>query len=121
MSRFWDSSYVRYIEPFAGSASWFFYISPSSALLSDINKELISTYQQVKKNLPEVINSLNKLKVGKDNYYRLRSIDPSLLSPPARAANFIYLNRFSLTGSIEQIALENSTCRTMAEQEIFQQ
>jgi DNA adenine methylase len=98
MSRFWDSSYVRYIEPFAGSASWFFYISPSSAILSDINKELISTYQQVKKNLPEVINSLNKLRVGKENYYRLRSADPSLLSPPARAANFIYLNRFSFNG-----------------------
>lgn len=98
MMRFWDSSYSRYVEPFAGSASWFFYISPASALLGDINKELISTYQQVKRNLPQVIKSLEKLKVGKESYYHLRELDPATISLPARAARFIYLNRFSFNG-----------------------
>jgi len=94
----WDSSYTRYVEPFAGSASWFFYILPASALLGDINKELIFTYQQVKNHLPQVIKALNKNGGGKDNYYRLRDIDPATISPAARAARFIYLNRFSFNG-----------------------
>lgn len=98
MMRFWDSSYSRYVEPFSGSASWFFYISPQSALLGDINKELISTYQQVKRNLPEVIDALQKLKVGKENYYHLRGLDPSTITLAARAARFIYLNRFAFNG-----------------------
>ncbi len=98
MTRFWDSSYSRYVEPFAGSASWFFYISPPSALLGDINKELISTYQQVKRNLPQVIEALKKLKIGKENYYQLRDLDPSTISLSTRAARFIYLNRFSFNG-----------------------
>jgi len=96
--RYWNTSYIRYVEPFAGSASWFFYVSPPSALLSDINKELIFTYQQVKKNLPEVIAAIKKLQIGKENYYRLRSLNPSSLSPATRAARFIYLNRFSFNG-----------------------
>lgn len=98
LMRFWDSRYSRYVEPFAGSASWFFYISPLSALLGDINKELISTYQQVKGNLPQVLKSLEKLKIGKKNYYHLRELDPSTISLPSRAARFIYLNRFSFNG-----------------------
>lgn len=98
MSRFWDSSHACYVEPFAGSASWFFYVLPHSAILSDINGELIFTYQQVKENLPQVIEELNKLKIGEENYYCLRAIDPLFLSPPARAARFIYLNRFSFNG-----------------------
>ena len=98
LTRFWNSSYTRYVEPFAGSASWFFYITPSSALLGDINKDLISTYQQVKKNLPQVIEALKKLKVGKENYYHLRGVDPLTIPLAARAARFIYLNRFSFNG-----------------------
>ncbi len=95
LSRYWDASYIRYVEPFAGSASWFFSISPSSALLGDINKELILTYRQIKNNCEEVIKALSSLKVSQDNYLQLRNIQPNALTRPNRAARFIFLNRFS--------------------------
>ena len=98
LSRYWDSNYIRYVEPFAGSASWFFYISPSSALLGDINKELILTYRQIKNNLNEVIKALNTMELGRKNYLRLRNIEPSTLSQTNRAARFIHLNRFCFNG-----------------------
>jgi len=98
LSQYWDSSYNRYVEPFAGSASLFFNIAPSAALLSDINVDLIATYSQIKNNLPAVIRSLYKLKKSPENYMRIRAMDPSKLSPSTRAARFIFLNRYCFNG-----------------------
>ncbi len=98
LSRYWDSTYNRYIEPFVGSGALFFNISPSFAILGDINKELILTYRQVKNNLEEVIDALKGLRVNQKNYLHQRSIQPSTLTPAKRAARFIFLNRFSFNG-----------------------
>jgi DNA adenine methylase len=86
------------VEPFAGSASLFFNIAPSAALLSDINVDLIATYSQIKTNLPAVLRSLYKIKKGPENYMRMRAMDPSKLSPAMRAARFIFLNRYCFNG-----------------------
>jgi DNA adenine methylase len=94
----WDVTYNRYVEPFVGSASLFFNLSPSSALLGDINKELIATYDQIKNNLPSVLAELKVMKKGRDGYLRLRAMKPSTLNPELRAARFIYLNRFCFNG-----------------------
>jgi DNA adenine methylase len=98
LSRYWGNHYSRYVEPFVGSASLFFHLSPSLALLGDINAELIETYDQVKSNLPSLLIELNKFKNGRLNYSHIRSLDPSTLSPTFRAARFIYLNRFCFNG-----------------------
>jgi DNA adenine methylase len=95
LSRYWNSSYTRYVEPFAGSASWFFSLSPSSALLGDINKELVLTYRQIQGHVEDVIYALAKLEVNRTNYLYLRGIQIKTLSNPERAARFIFLNRFS--------------------------
>jgi DNA adenine methylase len=94
----WDSTFTRYVEPFAGSACLFFRIQPERALLGDINRELISTYIEVKYRVPQVIQELNKLEKGRDNYLKLRGMNVSKLSRSAKAARFIYLNRFCFNG-----------------------
>jgi len=98
LSRYWGNRYSRYVEPFAGSASLFFYLSPSRALLGDINAELIETYEQVKNNLQSLLYELKNFRKGKQDYLRLRVLDPSGLSPTFRSARFIYLNRYCFNG-----------------------
>ena len=98
LSTYWLGSFKRYLEPFLGSGSLFFYLLPNLAILGDINPNLIATYEQVKSNLPDVLSELSTMRKGKEEYYRTRSIDPSSLSPSQHAARFIYLNRFSFNG-----------------------
>ena len=98
LSRYLSSGFSRYIEPFAGSAALFFSISPESAVLGDINEELISTYEQVRDNLAAVLEGLRSMRKGRDEYLRTREIDASTLTPSLRAARFIYLNRYCFNG-----------------------
>lgn len=91
-------TFRRYVEPFAGSACLFFALDPSRALLGDINSDLIATYRLVKSQPETIADCLGKFKLGKEEYYRIRGMDPKNLEVPERAARFIYLNRFSFNG-----------------------
>lgn len=88
----------RYVEPFAGSACLFFKLQPKVAVLGDINEELTNTYYELKTNVEAVIRSLFRFRSSEQDYYRIRSLDPSRLQGPRRAARFIYLNRFCFNG-----------------------
>lgn len=99
LQTFWTKKHKRYIEPFAGSACLFFAIKPPKAILGDLNPELIATYIEVKYRIAAVLRELRKLRPANEREYkRLRAIDISTLTPPARAARFIYLNRFCFNG-----------------------
>jgi len=91
-------NYNRYIEPFLGGASVFFYLNPQEAILSDVNEELINTYISVKDNFQLVYNNLKKH--GKQNsqeyYYKIRDLRPRTL--PSAAARMIYLNKTCFNG-----------------------
>ena len=92
------SSYNRYIEPFLGSAAVYFHLQPQSAILSDINKDLIETYIAIKDDWENVYNLLKQhhRKHGKEYYYKIRSSKPRTIS--SRAARIIYLNRTCWNG-----------------------
>lgn len=98
LSKYWTGNHHKYIEPFAGSACLFFNIKPKNAILGDINKDLIETYQQVKESPVKVIDSLKNFRKGKDEYYRVREMNPHTLTSSERAARFIYLNRYCFNG-----------------------
>ena len=89
-----------YFEPFLGGGAVFFYLAPQKAILSDINKELISTYNVVKNGVEELILELKKHKQKNKEkyYYRIRDLDPDALSPVERAARLIYLNKTCYNG-----------------------
>lgn len=98
LGAYWSNSYIRYIEPFAGSASLFFAIRPSRAVLSDINSDLIDTLCAVRDHPRAVHNRLSRLPLGVDAYYRIRQLDASQMPALDHAARFIYLNRFCFNG-----------------------
>jgi len=99
LQTFWTKKHTRYVEPFAGSACLFFALKPPKAILGDLNPELIATYIEVKYRIGAVLKELKRLKPeDKDEYKRLRSLDTSKMKPHARAARFIYLNRYCFNG-----------------------
>ena len=88
----------RFIEPFLGSGAVFFHVSPSKALLSDTNKQLIETYSAVRDEPLEVLRILDEHRAAHcaTHYYEVRASHPE--SVAARAAQFIYLNRTCWNG-----------------------
>jgi DNA adenine methylase len=87
-----------YHEPFCGSACLFFDILPQSAVLSDLNQDLMLTYREIQANPEEVHKNLASLEVSKENYYAIRALAPESLSSAWRAARFIYLNKLCFNG-----------------------
>ncbi|MDA0998915.1 MAG: DNA adenine methylase [bacterium] len=91
----------NYHEPFLGSGAVFFSLRPGirgNIHLSDRIEELISAYQTVRDDVEAVIRALKRHVYDRDRYYRVRGQDTAILSPPARAARFIYLNRTGYNG-----------------------
>lgn len=88
----------RYIEPFLGSGSIFFYLNPKTSILCDANEELINCYKAIKKNHKLVRRYLGQHQSNhsKKYYYRVRQELPR--SDTKRAANFLYLNRSCWNG-----------------------
>lgn len=95
---YWQLRHKRYVEPFAGSAALFFEINPRKAVLGDINSDLVETYHCVCGHPLAIHRALSRLRIGKRAYYQVRAQDPASLSPVARAARFIYLNRYCFNG-----------------------
>jgi DNA adenine methylase len=88
----------KYLEPFCGSACLFFEIEPQSAVLGDLNADLIQAYRVVRSDPSLVIECLNRLPKGKRSYYQIRGLNPLSLSSGERAARFLYLNHYCFNG-----------------------
>ena len=97
-SEFLPVSFNRYFEPFLGSGVVFFYLKPKKAYLSDINKDLIITYNQIKLNYREVYKKLlvHAKKHSTEYYYDIRKKEYK--SESDIAARLIYLNRACFNG-----------------------
>ena len=98
LATYWPGGKTRYIEPFAGSACLFFELEPRSALLGDINSELIEMYEVVREHTYDLHQSLMRWSNDRTEYYRVRDMKPATMSNIDRAARFIYLNRFCFNG-----------------------
>ena len=105
------SHFNDYYEPFLGGGSVFFALDSriKKAHLSDLNQELILTYQVLKKYPQELINELKSHKRKHDKEYYLKVRAKHKLQEPIKVAGrFIYLNKIVLMDSIELISRESS-------------
>jgi len=87
-----------YFEPFVGGGAVFFDLLPRKAELSDLNKELVITYNVIKNNVESLIKSLKKHKHNKEYFLKVRSQKIEKLSDLQIASRFIYLNRTGFNG-----------------------
>ncbi len=96
--RLFPNKIGTYYEPFLGGGSVFFSFSPDTAVLADSNRWLIDTYRAVRDQLKEVVAGLDSLTNTREDFARIRAIDPNTLPDPMRAAHFIYLNKTCFRG-----------------------
>lgn len=88
----------RYIEPFIGGGSVFFYLQPRRALLADINIELIDLYRGIRYKPEKVWELFRDLPSGKQGYNRIRKLKHAGLNLINRAARSLFLNRTCFKG-----------------------
>ncbi len=71
----------RYIEPFFGGGALFFYLTPSNAIINDINKNLIDFYSDVKNNYPKMREELFEIetiyKANREAFEELKTQHPN--------------------------------------------
>ena len=87
-----------YYEPFVGGGAVFFDLLPKNAELSDLNNELVTTYNVIKNNVDELIQSLQKHIYDKEYYLKVRAKKIEDLSDVEIASRFIFLNRTGFNG-----------------------
>lgn len=93
-----DSLTGRYFEPFVGGGAVFFDLLPKKAILSDMNADLVITYNVIKNDVEKLIESLRRHKYDREYFLKIRSKDSKKLSNIGIASRFIYLNRTAFNG-----------------------
>lgn len=92
-----EIKFNNYFEPFLGGGSVFFNFNNfENAYLSDLNCELIETYNCLKNDVEKVITKLKTYSNDEKLYYKIRKIRYD--DKYDRAAKFIFLNRTSFNG-----------------------
>ena len=94
--------FAQYHEPFVGGGAFFFALQRQGkigrAFISDLNSELIDTYNAIRHAPEAIIHELKTYPYEKQFYYDLRQRHPATLSPAERAARMIYLNKTGFNG-----------------------
>lgn len=93
-----DPSKNSYFEPFVGGGAVFFDLLPNKSYLSDMNLELVTTYNIIKSDVEPLIKSLKKYEHSKEYFLMIRAQKIEYLTPLQIASRFIYLNRTCFNG-----------------------
>ena len=96
-------SFSTYYEPFLGGGAVLFELQPKTAVVNDINAELINLYEVIKNNVNELIDDLKQHRNDETYFYELRELDRNKeyynhLTPIQRASRLIYLNKTCYNG-----------------------
>lgn len=95
-----DPETATYFEPFVGGGAMFFDLLPRKSFLSDMNLELVTTYNVIKNDVNSLMRKLKEHKKNnnKEYYLRIRNQKIEKFSDVNVAARFIYLNRTGFNG-----------------------
>lgn len=91
-------TFGKYIEPFFGGGALFFAAHPQSAVIGEINPELVNLYTAVRDDVNSVIEALKPHRNEEDYFYAVRAQDWKVLSPAEAAARTVFLNRTCFNG-----------------------
>lgn len=92
------ATFQRYVEPFVGGGALFFQLEPRTAVLSDLNEDLINFYK-VLRDRPLALERamlVHQAAHSTSYYYEVRDTRPT--SKLDRASRFLYLNRTCWNG-----------------------
>jgi DNA adenine methylase len=94
---------ATYFEPFVGGGAFLLDVLPKNAVISDMNLELVKTWNIIKDNKDAILVELNEYvkqhnRLGKEFYLKIRDMDVNELTDIQIAARFIYLNKTGFNG-----------------------
>jgi DNA adenine methylase len=90
--------FTRYYEPFIGGASVLLTLQPQRAVIGDLNNWLLDTYVAIHTDHLRVTKFLDEMVNTREEYERIRQIQPHTLDLFQRAAHLIYLNKTCFRG-----------------------
>jgi len=96
--RFFPKDFSRYYEPFVGGASVLLTLQPGKAVIGDLNDWLLDTYIAIRTDHASVAKNLDMMINTKEEFERIRAIQPGTLDLFQRAAHLIYLNKTCFRG-----------------------
>jgi DNA adenine methylase len=96
--RFFPTEFRRYYEPFIGGGSVFLTLHPVKAVIGDLNDWLLDTYLAIRTDHARVAKHLDSMVNTREEYERIRAIQPDTLDLFRRAAHLIYLNKTCFRG-----------------------
>lgn len=95
--------HVSYCEPFAGAAWVLFRKQESRAeVLNDINRNIVTLYRVIQNHLEEFIRYFKWALVSRDEFERLKSVEPDTLTDIQRAARFYYIQQSCFGGRMDE-------------------
>lgn len=95
---YFPSSYETYVEPFVGGGAVYFYLEPTSAVISDVHTELIDFYKAIQQNKArEIYNFMTTHDNTEEVYYHVRDKMP-ISSALDNAKRFYYLRKTCYRG-----------------------
>ena len=90
--KYFPEDYNKYIEPFAGGAAVLFYLNPSSAVISDVHKELIALYKCIGEGKSqEIFDFMENHPNNEETYYHIR--DKMIMNDQLDLAKRFYYQR----------------------------
>lgn len=120
IANYLPEKFSQYREPFIGGGSVSLYIMDKypnvPCWINDLNEELYHFWNQVKSNLPELVERVAQVKRetsdGRTLFNSLAAADASTMTPIERAVRFFVLNRITFSGTIESGGYSNASFNT---------
>ena len=92
------TSFETFYEPFLGGASVLLTVGARRSVASDLNRWVIDTYIQVREDWRAVARVLDEIPNTKEEFLRVRAVQPDTLDAVSRAAHLVYLNKTCFRG-----------------------
>ncbi len=93
--------HITYVEPFAGGAQVLFAKPPSKVeVLNDLSGDVVNFFRVCQHHPDELLRCLKYAVVSRTLYGLLQQQDPTLLTDVQRAARFLYLQKNSFGGNV---------------------
>lgn len=90
--KYFPKHYTKYIEPFVGGGSVYFYLNPNNAVISDVHTELIDLYKSIGDGKgKEIFDFMKQNPNDETTYYKVR--DKMEVNTPLDSAKRFYYER----------------------------
>jgi DNA adenine methylase len=98
--KYFPENYNKYIEPFVGGGSVFFYLNPINAVISDVHTELVDLYKNIGNgNGKEIYEFMKQTQNDENTYYKVRD-EMEINNALDSAKRFYYQRKTAFRGML---------------------